>query len=731
MNAVGDALVLGHELYARANSTGSDSSTQSKPTSYKIIGLVLAISSGLFIGVSFVLKKHGLLKANEKYNEEAGEGYGYLKNFWWWSGMTLMILGEICNFAAYLFADAILVTPLGALSVVITAILSSIFLKERLSFVGKVGCFLCILGSVVIAANAPEQPSVTDIQDMQRLVIAPGFLSFMGVIIVGCAFVALWVGPRYGKKSMLVYLTVCSLIGGLSVSCIQGIGAAITAQAKGEAQFNKWFTYVLLVFVIATLVTEVIFLNKALNIYNAALVTPTYYVYFTSATIVTSAVLYRGFNGTAIQILTVVLGFLEICAGVVLLQMSKSAKDVPDAAVFAGDLDQMRTVAEQEEPEYEPRADAIRGGSAIIRSISRARTQKELQEAKKLREEHLNMLPIGENEQIEFDGIRRRRTTIRSSRSGSVITAPGTPGRRNTRTVHPPLGMSKFPDLEDEEHQSQHPDDASMHPGFFSNFIRRNRSSKALPPTPTAESHPLSPVKTGDSTFDDGIVHPRPQYMSQGFPPGFISHSETDTSYKSPGTTHVQWASDPALRRPDSRPGVLDPPAPPPHGRPITPGSAKRQFSFQNVLHPRRQTSSSHDDARPVSRGGLSFITRGASRNGNKGGTEEERLGLVKGDSSSQLARVRSESPPEYEEEDDWQVTSDGSSPRAIEVGSFVDVQQTRRPLYMSDPPATEQPGPRERRTTNESLTRTRPRGGTETSGQDEKSGGPSGGAFI
>jgi hypothetical protein len=43
-----------------------------------------------------VIKKHGLLQANEKYNEEAGVGYGYLKNAWWWFGMTLMILGEVC-----------------------------------------------------------------------------------------------------------------------------------------------------------------------------------------------------------------------------------------------------------------------------------------------------------------------------------------------------------------------------------------------------------------------------------------------------------------------------------------------------------------------------------------------------------------------------------------------------------------------------------------------------------
>jgi magnesium transporter len=43
----------------------------------------------VFIGLSFVLKKKGLLDANAKDEREAGEGYGYLKNAWWWSGMIL------------------------------------------------------------------------------------------------------------------------------------------------------------------------------------------------------------------------------------------------------------------------------------------------------------------------------------------------------------------------------------------------------------------------------------------------------------------------------------------------------------------------------------------------------------------------------------------------------------------------------------------------------------------
>ena len=262
-----ELLAHAHLILERANSTTNGTSSADSPANptrppvYKAIGISLAIASGVFIGTSFVLKKTGLLKANAKYNEEAGEGYGYLKNAYWWTGMTLMIVGEICNFVAYAFVDAILVTPLGALSVVITTILSAIFLKERLSFVGKIGCFNCIIGSVVIVMNAPQQSSVSDIQEMQHFVLAPGFLSYAGVIIVGSAFIALWVGPRYGKKSMLVYLSVCSLIGGLSVVATQGLGSAVVAQAGGESQFKHWFLYVLLVFVAATLVTEIIFLN--------------------------------------------------------------------------------------------------------------------------------------------------------------------------------------------------------------------------------------------------------------------------------------------------------------------------------------------------------------------------------------------------------------------------------------------------------------------------------------
>ncbi|KAK4968691.1 hypothetical protein LTR28_001777 [Elasticomyces elasticus] len=627
MDASAYVLLEAHSLYARANTTSSSSpTTKQRPAIYKTVGLILAISSGLFIGVSFVLKKIGLLKANVKYNEEAGEGYGYLKNVWWWSGMTLMIIGEICNFVAYAFVDAILVTPLGALSVVVTTILSAIFLKERLSFVGKVGCFNCVIGSVVIVVNAPTHSGAATIQEMQHYIIAPGFLSYAGIVILGSLFIALWAGPRYGKKSMMVYLSICSLVGGLSVVATQGLGAAIVTQIGGTPQFNQWFLYILLVFVIATLLTEIIYLNKALNLFNAALVTPTYYVYFTSATIITSAILFRGFDGTPASIATVVMGFLQICTGVVLLQLAKSAKGVPDAAVFKGDLDQVRTVAEQEEPESEPRADTIRGGAAILRAMSHKRTIKQVEEVKRIHEEMMS--PIAEDEQVEWDGLRRRKTLRDPNATmGSM---------KRTKTIHPPLGMTQD-DAMSEARTSMESD--GVHPGFSLPSFRRKTTSWR-----SGSLRGTSPVPLGGiNVAPNKLVEPESSSQAPhtyGLPAGLRRDGadEIDTSYKSPGPSAIHWAPDVGEERASSRGSSLAPPRPPPH-------ATKRQFSFTNVFH--RKRSNSSEEQRPTS--------RGASR----------------GDSIKKLPDYSA--LPEYEEEpeEEWAMTGRSESPRRFSGGDL------------------------------------------------------------
>ncbi|KAJ3405487.1 hypothetical protein HDU80_001280, partial [Chytriomyces hyalinus] len=153
-------------------------------TAHKTIGITLAVASGAFIGTSFILKKKGLIEA-AKTHGDIGNGHAYLSNSLWWIGLVLMALGEACNFAAYAFVPAILVTPLGALSVVISAVLSSIFLKERLNLTGKIGCAQCVLGATIIVLNAPETSATETMESaLQGIMVVAGFLVIVGGVVL-------------------------------------------------------------------------------------------------------------------------------------------------------------------------------------------------------------------------------------------------------------------------------------------------------------------------------------------------------------------------------------------------------------------------------------------------------------------------------------------------------------------------------------------------------------------
>ncbi|AQK93674.1 putative magnesium transporter NIPA4 [Zea mays] len=139
-----------------------------------IKGLLLALSSSLFIGASFIVKKKGLKKAGASGVRAGVGGYSYLLEPLWWAGMVTMIVGEIANFAAYAFAPAILVTPLGALSIIISAVLAHIMLREKLHTFGILGCILCVVGSTTIVLHAPPERQIESVAEVWDLATEPG-----------------------------------------------------------------------------------------------------------------------------------------------------------------------------------------------------------------------------------------------------------------------------------------------------------------------------------------------------------------------------------------------------------------------------------------------------------------------------------------------------------------------------------------------------------------------------
>ncbi|PKS10327.1 hypothetical protein jhhlp_002078 [Lomentospora prolificans] len=289
----------------------------------KYIGLGLAMTSSLAIGTSFVITKKGLQDAEKRHGFE-GEGFVYLRSPVWWAGIATLGIGEVCNFAAYAFAPAILVTPLGALSVLIGAVLGSYFLKEELGILGKLGSAICLIGTVIIVLHAPPDEEIETIDQILNYAIQPGFLLYAVAVAVYAIVMIYKIAPVHGKKNALIFLSICSTVGSVSVMAVKAFGIALKLTLAGNNQFSHPSTYVFMLLTIVCIVTQMNYFNKALACFPANIVNPLYYVTFTTATLCASFILFGGFNTTdAVTIISLLSGFLVTFAGVYLLNLSR------------------------------------------------------------------------------------------------------------------------------------------------------------------------------------------------------------------------------------------------------------------------------------------------------------------------------------------------------------------------------------------------------------------------
>ncbi|XP_004298209.1 PREDICTED: magnesium transporter NIPA2-like [Fragaria vesca subsp. vesca] len=293
-------------------------------SSDNVHGLILAVSSSIFIGSSFIIKKKGLKKAGTTGVRAGSGGHTYLYEPLWWAGMISMILGEIANFAAYAFAPAILVTPLGALSIIVSAVLAHFVLEEKLHIFGVLGCVLCMVGSTGIVLNAPQESPIHSVKEVWHHATQPGFIVYTVFILFLIGILIFYFVPRFGKTHLIVYVGICSLMGSLTVMSVKAVGIALKLTFSGSNQFKAYETWVFAVILTVCCLFQINYLNKALDTFNTAVVSPVYYVMFTIFTILASVIMYKDYESqNASQIVTELCGFVTILAGTFLLHKTR------------------------------------------------------------------------------------------------------------------------------------------------------------------------------------------------------------------------------------------------------------------------------------------------------------------------------------------------------------------------------------------------------------------------
>lgn len=94
------------------------------------------------------------------------------------------------------------------------------------------------------------------------------FMFYCFCVVVFSVYMIYRVAPRYGRQNPLVYISICSLVGSISVMAIKGFGIAVKLTFAGNNQFTHPSTYTFGIVTCGCIVVQMDYFNKALDAFS-------------------------------------------------------------------------------------------------------------------------------------------------------------------------------------------------------------------------------------------------------------------------------------------------------------------------------------------------------------------------------------------------------------------------------------------------------------------------------
>ncbi|XP_072007611.1 NIPA-like protein 2 [Engystomops pustulosus] len=320
------------------NSSGI-TSTWNNPHQNQIFGIILSIAGSFLISISLNLQKYTHVRLARR-----ADPLPYYKSKLWWCGVLLMAIGELGNFAAYAFAPATLIAPLGCVAVIGSAAISVLFLKESLRASDVIGGTLAITGTYLLVTFAPNVSQDITAEKVERYVVSWQFLMYLLLeVIVFC--VLLYVYKRKGVNHIVVLLLLVALLASVAVISVKAVAGMIAMTLKGDMQLTYAIFYAMAVAMIASCIFQVKFLNQAMQLYNATEVVPINYVFFTTSAILAGIIFYQEFREAAIlNIFMFLFGCLLSFLGVFLIARNQEKQTFQEPYINFGEIPGKETV---------------------------------------------------------------------------------------------------------------------------------------------------------------------------------------------------------------------------------------------------------------------------------------------------------------------------------------------------------------------------------------------------
>ncbi|XP_033013659.1 NIPA-like protein 3 isoform X2 [Lacerta agilis] len=288
--------------------------------SYKenLIGALLAIFGHLIISIALNLQKYSHIRLVGCKDHRA-----YFKTKTWWCGLFLLFLGELGVFSAYAFAPLSLIVPLGAVSVIASAIIGIIFIKEKWKPKDFLSCGLAIVGTYLLITFGPNSHETMTGENITKHLVSWPFLLYMLVeIIIFCLL--LYFYKERKANYIVVILLLAALLGSMTVITVKAVAGMVVVSIRGNLQLGYPIFYIMVVCMVATASFQATFLTQATQLYDASQIASIGYILSTAIAITAGATFYLDFIGEDIlHICMFALGCLIAFLGVFLITRNK------------------------------------------------------------------------------------------------------------------------------------------------------------------------------------------------------------------------------------------------------------------------------------------------------------------------------------------------------------------------------------------------------------------------
>ncbi|XP_048761480.1 NIPA-like protein 2 [Ostrea edulis] len=283
-----------------------------------LVGCLLAVGGNLLISVSLNIQKYSHMK-----NAENPVSVHYTRDPLWWTGILLMGLGEIGNFSAYGFSPASLIAPLGTTTVVANMFLAALFLKEKIKAEHLFGSALAVIGAFLLIAFSAKNERVLNGDEINQALIQLPFVIYICVELVGLGVLFFLLYYKAMTK-VVIYLLISSVVASFTVIAAKAVSSMLQITFAGIPQFSYPILYIMLVVMIVTAITQIKYLNEAMKSFDATVVVPTNFVFFTISAITAGIVFYKEFWGmNVLEIFMFFIGCFLSFIGVYFITLGK------------------------------------------------------------------------------------------------------------------------------------------------------------------------------------------------------------------------------------------------------------------------------------------------------------------------------------------------------------------------------------------------------------------------